>query len=116
MDNDFGGNSYPYDGEVQPDEKTMALLAHILAIVTWFVGPLIIWIIKKDQSEFIRKHALEALAFSLTVTVVNILAGILIYLLMLIIWIGSLLYFILGAIRANEGKIFEYPISTKFVK
>ena len=40
------------------DERTMAMLAHLLGIVTGFLGPLVIWLIKKDQSKFVAYHAL----------------------------------------------------------
>ena len=42
------------------DEKTMAMLAHILQIFTWWIGPLVIFLVKQD-SKFVRFHALQAL-------------------------------------------------------
>ncbi len=42
------------------DERTMALLAHILQLVGWWIGPLIIFLVKR-QSRFVSFHALQAL-------------------------------------------------------
>ncbi len=44
----------------------MAMLGHLLAIVTGFVAPLIIWLIKKEESPFIDDHGREALNFQIT--------------------------------------------------
>ena len=43
------------------DDKTMAMLCHLLAIFTTFIGPLIIWLIKKDQSAYVNQQGKEAL-------------------------------------------------------
>ena len=38
------------------EEKTMAMLCHLLALFTSFIGPLIIWLIRKDKSRFVDAH------------------------------------------------------------
>jgi hypothetical protein len=43
-----------------PDERLLAMLAHILQIVSWFIGPLVIFLVKRE-SHFVRFHALQAL-------------------------------------------------------
>src|SRR5688572_6986193 len=54
-------------GPATSDERTMAMLAHLLGIFTWFIGPLIIWLMKKDQSAFVDDQAKESLNFQLTI-------------------------------------------------
>lgn len=57
-----------YDGPPPgPDAKNMAMLCHLLAIFTGFLGPLIIWLIKKDQDRFVDVQGKEALNFQITV-------------------------------------------------
>jgi uncharacterized Tic20 family protein len=51
------------------DEKTMAMLAHVLQIFTWWIGPLVIFIVKQD-SKFVRFHALQALLWQIALIVV----------------------------------------------
>ena len=38
----------------------MAMLAYLLGVLTSFVGPLVLWLLKKDQSKFVAYHALQA--------------------------------------------------------
>ena len=42
--------------EIKPEDRTMAMLCHLLGIVTWFLGSLIVWLIKKDQSKFVDEQ------------------------------------------------------------
>ena len=53
----------------------MAMLAHVLMIFTGFLGPLIIWLIRK-QSKFVSFHALQALAFQVAYALLLIVLGI----------------------------------------
>ncbi len=50
------------------DEKTLAMLAHVLQIFTWWIGPLVIFIVKQD-SKFVRFHALQALLWQIALIV-----------------------------------------------
>jgi len=53
--------STPVSG-IQPtqEERTLAILAHLLQIVAWWIAPLVIFIIKRN-SKFVSFHALQAL-------------------------------------------------------
>ena len=100
------------------DEKTVALIAHIITLVSSFIAPIIIYLIKKDESAFVTAHAKESLNFQLTIAVIVILLAISIVGLFLI-WIPLLYEFILvivATIRASEGKLYKYPFSIKFIK
>ena len=54
------------------DEKTMAILSHALTLVCGFLAPLIIYLVKKDESEYVRAHAKESLNFQITVWIIAI--------------------------------------------
>src|SRR6476660_3755727 len=93
------------------DEKTLALLSHVLTFVFPILAPLIIYLIKKDESSFVAYHAKESLNFQITlfiicfvlfITVIGIL------LIWLIVIIGYVLV-IIATIRASEGKLYKYP-------
>ena len=59
--------SHVYAGpEPTADDRNMATLAHVLSIFTWFVGPLVIWLVKKDTSPFAADQAKESLNFQIT--------------------------------------------------
>ena len=92
------------------DEKTIALLSHILTFFFGFIAPLIIYLIKKDESPFIAAHAKESLNFQITVTIVIIL------LFISLIGILVLVLVIIAAIRASEGKLYKYPLTLRLIK
>ena len=68
----------PGVGPLSQDEKTMAMLIHLSGIFTGFVGPLIIWLIKKDESPFVDRHGKTALNFFITLAIAAFVSVILI--------------------------------------
>jgi uncharacterized Tic20 family protein len=118
--NTFLGTEEPALVTPTSDDKTMAILAHILCIVAGFVAPLIIYLIKKD-SPYVAAHAKEALNFQLTMLIAWIVCFILMFVLigiflMFFLGIANLVLIIIATIRASENKIYHYPFSIKFVK
>ena len=108
-------------GELTSDDKTMAMLAHLLGIVIGFVGPLIIWLIKKDQSKFVDYHGKEALNFQITVLIGYIVSSILSMVLIgcvtgAAVWIMSLIWSIIAGMAANKGEYYKYPVSIRIIK
>ena len=98
----------------------MAMLIHVSAIFTGFVGPLIIWLIKKDESAFIDRHGKTALNFSITLMIAYFVSAILILVLIGILMIFALMvvgivFPIIAAIAANKGEEYTYPLSIKFI-
>ena len=100
------------------DDKTMALLSHILTIVAGFIAPLIIYLIKKDQSEFVAQHARESLNFQITVFIIAFAFGItfILFFLAFVVAAIALVFVIIATIRASEGKLYKYPFSFRLVK
>jgi uncharacterized Tic20 family protein len=52
------------------DEKTMALLAHVLTFVFPILAPLVIYLVKKDESSFVAYHAKESLNFQISLFII----------------------------------------------
>jgi|SRR5580704_765216 uncharacterized Tic20 family protein len=103
------------------DEKTLAVLSHILALVGGFIAPLIIYLIKKDESKFVGDHAKESLNFQITLFLSFIVCFILVFVLIgiFLIWIlsiAALILIIVATIRASEGKIYRYPFNLRLIK
>ncbi|MCS6850310.1 MAG: DUF4870 domain-containing protein [Gemmataceae bacterium] len=108
------------------DDRQWAMFAHLSGLITGlvglnFVGPLVIWIMKKEQSPFIDYHAKEALNFQL-----NIMAYILISVPLLFCFVGiatlaaAIIYgvvmAIVAGIRANEGQYYKYPFLVRLIQ
>jgi uncharacterized Tic20 family protein len=100
------------------DEKTMALLAHVLTFVFPILAPLVIYLIKKDESSFVAYHAKESLNFQITLFVICILLFITIIgiLLLWIVGIIGAILVIVATIRASEGKLYKYPFAIRLIK
>src|SRR5580765_4436429 len=90
QENSFLGKDYLRDYIPTKDEKTLALLAHILTLVAPILAPLIIYLVKKDESKSVAYHAKEALNFQITIFVIVII--------FIITLIGILLLWFVGII------------------
>jgi len=103
------------------EEQTMALIAHLLGIFTSFIGCLIIWLIKKEESDYIGDQAKEALNFQLTMLIAIVIGiatsclgiGVLIIIAAQVV---ILVFSIIAAIKANDGVRYRYPVSIRMIK
>jgi len=93
----------------------------------YFIGPLVIWLVKKDTLPFVADQAKEALNFAITVsaifvvlwilTVVTLgIGGLLTVPLMLIVGITALVLTIIAAVRSNNGEAYRYPLTLRLIK
>lgn len=102
------------------DDTTMAMLSHLLGLLVSWVGPLVIYLMKKDEAPYVRDQAAEALNFQITMFVGYVVAGLLSIIiiglfLLPVIWIVSLIFHIQAAIAANRGENYRYPISIRLI-
>lgn len=112
-------SSPPYNAlAISQDDKTMAMLAHLLGIVTGFVGPLVIWLIKKDQSKFVAYHAMQALFFQLALNIGMFVLGITIILAIAapLIWVAGIVFAVIAGLAANRGEWYELPVVGKIAR
>jgi uncharacterized Tic20 family protein len=100
------------------DERSMAMLVHVLSIFFWILPGLIIYLVKKDESSFVAAHAKEAMNFQLTLTIM--------YIVLLISLVGIILlwvpYFIqlalciVATMKASDRKLYKYPFTIRLIK
>jgi len=103
------------------NERTMAMLAHLLGIFTGFIGALIIWLIKRDESKFIDAHGKEALNFQITVLIASVVAWLstmicIGFILGPAVLIVNIVFCILACMKANKGEMYRYPVTIRFIK
>ena len=120
-------------GQVSSDERTMAILAHLAAVIAmvvsagWltFVGPLIVWFIYKDKSRFLRNAAAGAFNFNLAMSITSVVAWILCFTVILIplsliafavVFIMTLVCSIKGAFKAADRKFYHYPFGINLLE
>ena len=106
---------------ISDDDRMLAMLCHLLAIFTGFVGPLILWIVKKDSSPYVAHHGREALNFQITLLLVMtclgaatfilmfILIGLALVPVLIVVPILALVAEIIAAVAAQKGEWFRYP-------
>jgi len=97
----------------------MAMLAHLGGILFGFVPALIVYLVKKDTSPWVRKHSAEALNFQITVAIASFVSGILSiiiigFFLLIAVWVINIILCIIAGMAANRGEIYEYPGWTRF--
>lgn len=107
------------------DAKNWAVIAHLSALVNLVgipsvIGPLVVWLIKKDEDPFIDYHGKEALNFNISFMIYGIVSALLILvgiglLLLPIVLIAWLVLVILAAVRASNGEYYRYPVTIRLV-
>jgi uncharacterized Tic20 family protein len=120
-------------------ERQWAMFAHLSTLlgglltsgwagsIGFFIGPLVIWLTKRDTMPFVADQAREALNFAISVslaclvlvvlTVMTLGIGLLVTVpLYAIIGITALVLVIIAAIKANEGVLYRYPFTLRLIK
>lgn len=103
------------------DARLWATLAHVGTIFFGFLPALIIWLVQKEKSSFVETESKEALNFAILITAAYIIGAILSViiiglLIMLAAWVLSLIFCIQGAIKANKGINYRYPLNVRLIK
>ena len=109
------------------DERTWGMLAHLVAFSGFLVpfgniiGPLVVWLIKRDQSEFVAEQGREALNFNISVLLAGLVCAVLVlaaigFLLGAVLFIFWVTMTIVAGIKAGEGVRYRYPVSLRLVK
>jgi uncharacterized Tic20 family protein len=118
-------NRFVVEG-VTDDERTyttfihLSLIAHSILPVIAFAVPLVMWLVKKDESAYINDHGREAVNFQISLGIYNIIFSVLIFLLvgiplLIALQIFSIVVMILAAIAANRGELYRYPMTIRFL-
>ena len=109
------------------DERSMAVIAHVLGLFAAILRPLIIYVLKKDESPYVRHQAAEALNFGLSMalyltayTIVSfilvfVVIGIFMLFLIPVIALGIAIFHVIAAVAANRGEYYRYPLTIRFV-
>ena len=114
-------------GTPEKDERTWGMLCHLLAFSGYLIpfgsvlGPLVIWMLKKDEMPFVDDQGKESLNFQLTMLIAVIVSAILCFVLIGFLLLGVLIIFqivviIMAAIKANDGVKYRYPYTIRFIK
>jgi uncharacterized Tic20 family protein len=107
------------------DDKIWAIFCHLsLLLGVGILLPLIVWLVKCDDSPLVAAHARAALNFHLSLIIYSFAAVISSFLLcffvgvpvLLVMGLGSIILAIVAAVEASKGGFFHYPITIPFFK
>lgn len=111
----------PYKSTSSKDDLNMGMLLYLLALFTGFIGPLVLWLVKKDSSRFVDDHGKEVLNWCITMAIAYFVCFLLmfivigIFLLPLLI-LAHVIFTILGAVQAGHGASYRYPYAIRLLK
>jgi len=118
---------YEIESGPSRDERMWAMGCHISTFFGWvfpfgnIIAPLVIWLIKKEESEFIGDQGKEALNFQISLTIYIAISAVLVLLIIGIPMLIGLVLFdfivtVIAAIRAADGVRYRYPMTMHLVK
>ena len=128
-------SAFPSGQSFLDDAKTMSSLCHLSAFAGFFVplgsivGPLVIWLLRKDELPSVDKHGKAALNFNISVTIYAAIGTAISVALMLVL-IGFLLIFVVigglfvwwivatvvAASKAGSDEFWDYPLTIRFLR
>ncbi len=108
-------------------ERNWSMLCHLSAFAGFFfpfggiIGPLICWLTRKDESEWVNLNGRNALNFQLSILLYMVLAVPLVFIvvgipILIILSILKVVCIILASVKAPKGELFKYPISIPFIQ
>jgi hypothetical protein len=130
MDDNFEGGGQPGAepvGGTQPavetsqDARNLAMLCHLLGLLTTFLGPLILWLIKKDSNPYIDEQGKEALNFQITMALAYVVGTVTAFIcvgfiLLAVAAIGDIVLSIMACVATSKGEHYRYPVCVRLLK
>ncbi len=109
------------------EERTWGMFCHLVVFLgliipfATIIGPLVIWMIKRDEMPFVEDQGKESLNFQITMMLATIVSALLMFVLIgfvliFVVIIFQLIVVIIASIKANEGVCYRYPLSIRFIK
>lgn len=134
MEDSTNGVDFPTPGdepsaEIAPDAdaRMWAALCHLAAFSMYFtgvgfiIGPLIVWLLRKDVHPFIDDQGKESLNFEISILIYYTISGVAIFCvigvpMLIILHVLHLVFIIIAAVKANSGERYRYPLTIRLVK
>ena len=113
--------------DIRPEERQMAMFTHLAALAGFIIpfgniiGPLVLWLIKKDTMPFVDDQGKEALNFNITIAIAGLVCLILFlvvigYFLMVALTVLWFVFVIMATIKSGEGEAYRYPLTIRFIR
>jgi uncharacterized Tic20 family protein len=105
-----------------------AFLGFFIPALGQFVGPLIIWLWKREESPEIDAHGKESLNFQISMFIYTALFGLVCFVLMFVLigfllvpmialfYLADIVFVIIASLKASEGQLYRYPLTLRLIK
>lgn len=109
------------------EERNYAMLCHLSALAGFvipfgnIIGPLIVWLLKRNEYAEVDRQGKDALNFQISMTIYAIVSAMLIIILigiLLVIAVGvlGLVVTIIASVKSSNGERYQYPLSIPFIQ
>ena len=108
------------------NEKTWAMLCHLLGLTGFFIPfgqiifPLVLWMMKRNESQFVNDQGRESLNFQITITIVALVSALLIlvfigYIITPVILLLYIIFIVDASSKASKGIKYRYAVCFRFL-
>lgn len=108
-------------------ENQLAMLIHLSTLIGFvipfgnIIAPLVLWQLKRAEYPGLEEHGKEAVNFQISVTIYTIISSILAFIIigffaLFAILIFTLIVTVKASMEANNGKVYKYPLTIRFIK
>jgi uncharacterized protein len=114
--------------ETNKDARLWGSLCHLAGVAGLvmpflgnIIGPLVLWMIKKDEFTFVREQGKEAVNFQISMSIymaaslLTLLCGIG-FVIAPAVGLFDLIMLIIATVKSNEGVAYRYPLTIRFIK
>lgn len=114
--------------EEDKQARNWGMLCHLTALAAFLgipfghlLGPLVVWLIKKNEYPFVDEQGKESLNFQISVTIYSLPLFILIFVLvgiplLIALFVVDVILVIVAAVKASNGESYRYPLTIRFIK
>ena len=109
------------------EERNWAMLSHLSALTGYIgipfghiIAPLIIYLMKKDESPFVAEQARESLNFQISMSIYAVISGVLVliligFLLLAAVWVAGVVLTVIASVKAANGEGYRYPLTIRLI-
>jgi uncharacterized Tic20 family protein len=119
----IGANGRLREEGLNDSDRNYAICMHLSPLAFLWIGPfalaipLVMWLMRKDQSRFADDHGREIVNFLMSLAVLHLALGITFVGLVLwpVMWVVAVVAVIRGSIAASRNEYFRYPVTIRFL-
>lgn len=119
--------------QIDKDARMWAMVCHLSALLQFagptvlsIIGPLVVWLIKRDEHPFIDDQGKESLNFQISMTIytwaitilllVTCVGAVLLIAVIPILILVDVILVVVASLKANDGIAYRYPLTIRFLK